>query len=271
MSNYTRQLQNYALNQPVNFQNPNPIIANRAPTTADKAPIGQSWIYTTANSVYVLTSIVNNAAQWQLLEVGGGGGVFATLTVNPGPTNLSTVGNGAVTIGNATNTGALTISVGTGNFVVDGNGNTIGIGDDAASNTVIVGSTNTASTTTINSGGTGQILLQNSNGLVRVNAPSATPVASPTAAVTANNRIGQVVFTGFTTASAAQQSFTITNLFSVAASVIFVTASNGGTNLAYMTVIGVVPAVNSFVVTLQNNGAAALNGNIYINFWLVNP
>jgi hypothetical protein len=41
-----------------------PIIAKRAPTTADKYQIGQLWVNTSANTAYILTSIANNAASW---------------------------------------------------------------------------------------------------------------------------------------------------------------------------------------------------------------
>jgi hypothetical protein len=333
MSNQTRQLQNYSLNQPINFQNPNPIIANRAPTTADKAPIGQLWIFVSANSVYVLTSVVNNLANWQLLEVGGGGGVLTSLTVNPGPTNLSTVGNGAVNIGNATNTGAITITAGTGNIALVGAGHTIGIGNDAAANTVIVGSTTGAAVTTIQGGTAGVAVNTSATGTITIGLPTMTgtitlgqstavagqvinignsaapnavnigtlngaaettisagtggivmlaggnismgpatptPVASPTATVVSNTRVGYAVFTGFSTAPAADQIFTITNSVVTANSAIFVTVGNQGTNDAEMTMTRVNAGAGTFNVDTINNGAAALNGNVTITWWVIN-
>lgn len=41
-----------------------PILAQRSPTTNDKAQIGTTWINQTANEVYVITSIVDNVATW---------------------------------------------------------------------------------------------------------------------------------------------------------------------------------------------------------------
>jgi len=89
---------------------PFPIVSLRIPTTADKAQIGTLWVYKTGNAVYVLTSIVNNLANWVLLEVGGGAGVFASLAVTPGPISLT----GTTTINTA---GAATTSIGTGERV----------------------------------------------------------------------------------------------------------------------------------------------------------
>src|SRR5579872_1838669 len=137
-----------------------PIVAKRAPTANDiNYPLGQMWIFSANNAAYVLTSVLAGAAAWQ--DVSGAAGVFTSLTVNPGPTNLSTVGNGAVSIGNATNTGAITMTVGTGNMSVVGGGNTISIGHDAAANTINIGSTTGAAALTLQSG-TGNIAVNTS-------------------------------------------------------------------------------------------------------------
>ncbi len=47
-----------------------PIIAQRSPTTNDKAQIGTEWINQVANAVFVITSIVDNVATW--VQTGGG-------------------------------------------------------------------------------------------------------------------------------------------------------------------------------------------------------
>jgi hypothetical protein len=143
----------YSLNQPLSTIFNPPFIAKRDPLTTDKAPIGQIWVNTSSNAVFILTSIANNVANW--MDITEGAGVFTSLTVNPGPTNLSTVGNGAVTIGNSTNTGAVTISVGSGNFALNGNGNTINIGHDNAANNVVIGTIANAGSLTTIAGGTG--------------------------------------------------------------------------------------------------------------------
>lgn len=168
----------------------------------------------------------------------------------------------------ATGAGAAGIQIST-----DGNVTAVNVGTGAAAKTVVVGSTNTTSTTTIQSG-TGGIAL--ATGAIAANAgsisvaPLTSSTASPTAAVTMDRRVGRATFTSFTTAAAASQVFTITNATVVANSGIFVTAQNAGANDAQMTVQRVLPAVGSFAVTLKNNGAAALNGDVIITFWVIN-
>lgn len=100
--------------------------------------------------------------------------------------------------------------------------------------------------------------------------PVTSGAASPTAAVTLNSRVGVVTFTGFTTAAAASQTFTITNNTISITSGIFVTISNTGTNTdALMTLVQVTPAAGSFTVTVTNTGGQALNGSVIITFWAI--
>jgi hypothetical protein len=167
----------------------------------------------------------------------------------------------------ATGAGAAGVQIST-----DANVTAVNLGTGAAAKTVVVGSTNTTSTTTIQSG-TGGIAL--ATGAIAANAgsvsvaPLTATVASPTAAATMDRRVGRATFTGFTTASAASQVFTITNATVIANSGIFVTAQNAGGNDAQMTITRVKPAVGSFEVTLRNDGAAALNGDVIITFWVI--
>jgi hypothetical protein len=99
--------------------------------------------------------------------------------------------------------------------------------------------------------------------------PDAQTAASPTAAVTSNHHMVTATFTGFTTAAAASQVFTITNSLITATSSVFVSAANLGANDAQMTVTRVVPGTGSLAVTLTNNGAQALDGNVIITVWVV--
>ncbi len=310
---------------------PSPVVSVRAPGVNDVGyQFGQIWIVRSTTSAYILTNIVAGVATWTTIA-GGGAGVFTSLTVNPGPTNLSTVGNGAVTIGNATNTGAVTISVGTGNFALNGNAHTIGIGADAAANTINIGNNTGATTVNINGGtaGAGAILIGSTANDVPVTIGSSTGVslmtinggtggvtvgtnaiahpvtvgsttttstttiqagsggvalsalgivtmvaatdtqASPSATSVINANVGAATFTGFTTGNGAAQVFTITNSKATTTSQIFVTAANEGANDAQMTITRVKRLAGSFTVTLFNNGAAALNGNVTITFWII--
>ncbi len=91
----------YGLTQPGISIFPSPIASNRPPTTADKGQIGQTWTVVPLNDYYVLTSIVNNLATWQL--VAAGGGALNTITTNGGVVapvagNINLVGGGATNI-----------------------------------------------------------------------------------------------------------------------------------------------------------------------------
>lgn len=143
----------YGVGQYLQVIFPAPVVAQRAPTTRDiNYPLGQGWVNVPANAYYVLSSVVNNSANW--INVSGAAGVFTSLTVNPGPTNLSTVGNGAVNIGNAANTQAVTLTSGVGNLSIVGAGHSITIGQDAAANQVFLGSVTNGALTTISGGNT---------------------------------------------------------------------------------------------------------------------
>jgi hypothetical protein len=60
----------YGLSQPLINEAQVPIIAQRAPTTLDKAQIGTLWINQPANNTYILTSVVNNLAHWEEVSSG---------------------------------------------------------------------------------------------------------------------------------------------------------------------------------------------------------
>jgi hypothetical protein len=248
-----------------------PIIMQRAPTTSDAAELGTIWIFPTSNGIYILSSETNAAGvvsnNWQ--NISGGAGVFTSLTVNPGPTNLSTVGSGTVTIGNTANADAINLESGTGGLFLIGNAHSIHIGDDAGNaNTITIGNS-TANTSLDLTAGTNFGIAIASGGAISMVEATAT-AASPTATVTINERAGLATFTGFTTAAAGTQAFTITNSNATVTSGISVTVLNEGTNDAQMTLTRVERLVGSFVVTVLNNGAAALNGNLSIDFWVKN-
>lgn len=93
-----------------------------------------------------------------------------------------------------------------------------------------------------------------------------TEVTAAGLAATLNGAVGVVTLTGNTTAAGAQETFTITNSSVTAASGILLTVANVGGNDARMTLEQVKPAAGSFEVFTQNNGAAALNGDVIISF-----
>lgn len=103
----------YGLSQAIINNAPQPVSAKRAPLTSDFMQVGTVWCNTTTNTVYILASITNNSANWQAVG-GGGAGVFSSLTVTPGPinltgttniiglTNINVAGTANTNIGNAT-------------------------------------------------------------------------------------------------------------------------------------------------------------------------
>jgi len=183
------------------------------------------------------------------------------------------VGTGAaarvITIGNVTAATEVAINTGTAGFNVA----TTGAGDITL---------NSADTVLID--GAGVVEINSSAGIINIGddavaqntggntgAVAVTPVTSTVGgvALTCSGNVGVCTFTGQTTASAAEQEFTITNTTCTVGSAILVSASNLGGNDAQMTVTRVFPAAGSFVVTLTNNGAAALNGDVIITFWII--
>jgi hypothetical protein len=84
--------------------------------------------------------------------------------------------------------------------------------------------------------------------------------------ITLNAKNGSATFTGQTTASGAQETFTITNNDITAGCPIHVTVCNLGTNDARMTMEQVKTAAGSMEVKTQNNGGAALNGDVIITW-----
>jgi hypothetical protein len=247
---------------------PRPIVSTRAPATTDRAQIGSVWVNTATNNAYILTSIVANVSTWE--SITGGAGSFSSLTVTPGPvsltgtTTINTTGAATTSIGSTTGASGITMAVGTGNFSLTGaSSSTYGIATGTGNSVVTIGSTGASAATTIQ----GSLITLSAGGAVRVVTAN---TSTSSASATLNARAGLAVFTGFTTAAAGTQAFTVTNSTVTASSAILVTVANTGTNAAYMTMQNVVPGAGSFVVNTINNGAATLNGNVNITFWVIN-
>jgi len=203
----------YGLSQALINVFPIPIVSPAAnPTTSNLAQIGTVWINKSTNTAFILTSIVSNSANW--VSFTGGAGLFSSLTVNPGPTNLSTVGNGAVNIGNITNTGAITLNAGPGGLAIDGNGNTIDIANDANANTVVIGSTTAGAGVTILGGSSAGVTL------------------STSAAIGATITLGSAAMTGpiAVGVSTAGQAVNIANAVNTGTQTISIASGNGSAN-----------------------------------------
>lgn len=140
------------------------------------------------------------------------------------------------------------------------------VATEAAADAIVLNASNAAGGIDLLTGG-GEISISSAGNVTMV--AVADTQASPSATSVINAHVGAATFTGFTTASAAAQVFTITNSLVSATSQIFVSAANEGANDAQMTVTRVLRGAGTFDVTLTNNGAAALNGNVTIVFWVI--
>lgn len=201
----------YTLNATTNLP-PQPVIAKRAPVASDlNFALGTLWIYKTTNQTYVLTSVVNNASTWSLLEAGGSGGAFSTLS-STGNSTIATAastvnsfgtGSGAVnTIGSAAGASGTTISVGTGNFSLDGvAGSIYTIGASTTTGTVAVGGSAQTGTITLgSSSGTNIVAIGAGTGATTVNIAGGATNAK--AVNIANGAVANVVVIGSTTGAA---------------------------------------------------------------------
>lgn len=326
------------------FEAPEPIIADRAPTTSDGAELGQLWIDTSANDFRVLCDNTSGTFTWT--GTTGGATTLSSLTVNPG--NLVvTAGDATVSAGTTTvqdlvvNAGAtITGNVGitgnlslTGDFDLSGpdafsivstsntdpaiylhvNGGvaevlrlrssqgtsadsinlqsdaggitlTSNLGTDSGINLNAVGggvdidgalqvniasSEAAADAVSIRATDAAGGIVLDAGGIVSV-APDVASVASPTASSTQNFRVIRTIFTGFTTAAAASQDFTIVSSDILATSGILVQVTNfDGGNAAVMTMDGVTQSVGQIVVHTTNNGAGALDANVIVTVWVL--
>lgn len=169
--------------------------------------------------------------------------------------NIATGGERILTLGSSTTASQTVVHCGTAGA---------SFGADANAHVTTIGSTNTTSQTIIQAGSNGLAL--NAAGIATLE-PAVDSQAG--AAVTINANVGVGTFTGLTTAAGSSQVFTITNSICTATSAIMCTLANKGANDAQMTVQRVIPGAGSFTVTAKNNGAAALNGDVIITFWII--
>lgn len=136
-----------------------------------------------------------------------------------------------------------------------------------ASGTAIqITSSNASGGVLVNTGG--GVIALSSSGNVSMVAETAT-AASPTATVEIDARVGTATFTGYTTAAAGVQKFTITNSVSTTSKACFATATHTGAGDAQLTV-GAQCLNGSMVFTVTNVGLAAVNGPILLSFWIIN-
>src|ERR1044072_7788810 len=105
-----------------------PIVSTRDPNTNDKYQLGTLWVNRSTDDAFILCSVIANGANW--ISVGGGSGIFSSLTVNPGNV-LITAGDLTVAQGDITVTaGDLDVIAGS---ITAGNGLTVSTGNAVVS------------------------------------------------------------------------------------------------------------------------------------------
>jgi len=177
---------------------------------------------------------------------------------------ISSTGANTGTCKFASGTGARTVEIAGGGTGIK----TINIGTGATADVITVGTTDGAGTTDLISGSGGVTINGGGDGLVDV-VPSTDSQATPTAATTQNSNVLVATFTGYTTAAAGTQSFTITNSLISTSSGILTGIHNAGAADAQMVIKRITPAAGSCVVLTQNDGAAALDGDVVISLWVL--
>jgi len=230
---------------------------------------GTGGITNTTTGVFTVTS-TDNAAACINLNANGGTSETVRLHSTQGTAIssinlLSDVGGIALTATGLANADAIKLNAAAGGVHLAGVLQTKIETSQAAAGAILINATNAAGGIQLTTGG-GAIALSSAGLLTAV--PTTDTQASATSTTVQNSNLGSCTFTGFTTASGASQLWTVTNSLVTTASKIFVSVSNEGTNDAQMTITQVKRAAGSFTVNTKNNGAAALNGNVTLNFWV---
>jgi len=165
------------------------------------------------------------------------------------------IGDGAaqrdLVIGNDSGATSVNIYGGTGDCT---------FGANPTDHTTNVGSTNGVSAMSLGSGTGGIVLVAGGN--VDIQPATGTAAAN---SITLNGKVTVATLTGQTTATTAQETFTITNSEISATSGLIVTVGNTGAADARMTLEQVKPAAGSVEIKTQNNGGADLAGDVIIS------
>jgi len=226
------------------------LLVNPGPVTTQ----GTGAVNISADAVATTVNVGTGAAV-KTVALGSSNGASST-AIASGSGNLTIASNAGTLTMSSTNQ-TLEIISGTGALSIsdDAAATTVNIASGAAAKTLNLGSSTTTSATNIIAG-TGGILL-GAAGIVKVN-PTTPTAASPTATVTSNARVISATFTGFTTAAAGTQAYTVVSSAILATSGIFVT------------ITGVQQLVGSVVVNTTNNGGSSVAGNVIVNVWVIN-
>ena len=233
----------------------------------DLAPGTGAQAVSIANSTGVKTINIGNGVTGNAITIGNGV-ITGTQTVTIAGGASAAISNVNIQSGNAT-AGAQNLNLATGTSTA---GRVVHIADGASANAVTIGSTNTTSTTTINAASGGIVMV--SGGIATLASVSVAATAGPSATVTVINNVnvGRITFAGYTQAAAGAGDslvLTLTNSKISATSHILASVTNLGANDAQMRITRIVPGTGTADITIRNAGAAALNGNMQLNFWVL--
>lgn len=263
----------YGLTNPLQTLAPEPIVAQRAPTTQDFALPGTTWLDQSAGQdIYILLQVAANSATWKNVSAAGGGGVTSII----GGTNINVTGVSVVTVnvddaptfaGLVTGEAGLTIEAGTTTLTSDTNAaRAIYLHADAGTNeTIQIHADQGIFDTSINLlSDAGGITLTGLSGNIRLT-PAFNTVSGTS--LTLNAKIGVAQFNGLTTAASATETLTITNNqtpFSPA--YIIASVVDAGSGDSQLLIRRIRTVFGSFSVLIENVGGAALNGAVVVSF-----
>ncbi len=258
----------YGLTNPLQTLAPEPIVAQRAPTTQDFALPGTTWLdQSIGQDIYILLQVAANVATWSNVSAG---------TTIIGGTNINVTGVSVVTVnvddaptfaGLVTGEAGLTIEAGTTTLTSDTNAaRAIYLHADAGTNeTIQIHADQGIFDTSINLlSDAGGITLTGLSGNIRLT-PAFNTVSGTS--LTLNAKIGVAQFNGLTTAASATETLTITNNqtpFSPA--YIIASVVDAGSGDSQLLIRRIRTVFGSFSVLIENVGGAALNGAVVVSF-----
>lgn len=258
----------YGLTNPLQTLAPEPIVAQRAPTTQDFALPGTTWLdQSIGQDIYILLQVAANVATWSNVSAG---------TTIIGGTNINVTGVSVVTVnvddaptfaGLVTGESGLTIEAGTTTLTSDTNAaRAIYLHADAGTNeTIQIHADQGIFDTSINLlSDAGGITLTGLSGNIRLT-PAFNTVSGTS--LTLNAKIGVAQFNGLTTAASATETLTITNNqtpFSPA--YIIASVVDAGSGDSQLLIRRIRTVFGSFSVLIENVGSAALNGSVVVSF-----
>lgn len=241
-------------------------VGNVAPTVARTTTINGGTIAT---------------ANTDILFLGQGGANHAGATRNVSINNGNLTNGSLVTNINsgtaASGTSQINISTGTGG----GGIKTVNIGNADGLTTIgMLGNVNINAGTnnglTVIGNGTGIApisLIGGINATVGVASAVVAAAGGPggTVAVTNNSGVGSITLAGYTQAIDTTLVVTLNNtVISGTDSCILASVSNQGANNAQMYISRIQPSLHQAIITILNIGTQALNGNMQLNFWVLN-